>query len=65
MTKELTRAIHHALIDRGETMTDLANALGRTRQWVYWVLKEEQPDGIARINEYLGLEGENNEESTD
>ena len=63
--RERARAIHHALIDKGESVSEMARALGRTRQWVYWVLKEEQPDGIARINEYLGLEGENNEESTD
>lgn len=65
MTKELTRAIHHALIDRGETMTDLANALGRSRQWVYTAIKGGNEKNLAIIMEYLGIGGENNEESTD
>lgn len=65
MTKELTRAIHHALIDRGETMTDLANALGRSRQWVYTAIKDGNEKNLAIIMEYLGIGGENNEESTD
>ena len=58
-----TRAVRHRLIDRGETVSDMARALGRSRQWVYQVFQGEL-DGVSRINEYLGLGGEY-EELTD
>lgn len=63
MPKEMNdweKAIRHALLDKGMSLSDLAKELGISVSYLYDIVSgaRKATELRQKINEYLGLEGE-------
>lgn len=55
--QEWVIAAKHKLIDREETINEMAQSLGRTRQWIWLTFRgKSNQAAVNLISGYLGIE---------
>ena len=61
---EFEKQVRHALIDKGMSITDLANELGISVSYVFEIIKGTRKAEVQkeRIKSFLGLGGDGNDE---